>query len=128
MSRDASITLTWADGDYLFALKWGQLTQLQEACEAGPFVVLERLSSRTWRVEDISNVIRLGLIGGGMEPIKALKLVRAYVEARPPVENLLTAQVILSAGVIGAPDEDSVKKNGSPEETGSTVSLMENSE
>lgn len=128
MSRDASIDLTWADGDYRFRLAWGQLIELQEKCDAGPFVILNRLQAGTWRVQDISNVIRLGLIGGGMKPVDALKLVRTYVEERPPMENVLTAQAILSAGVAGAPEEDSVKKNDSLTETVSTVSPTESSE
>ena len=105
MSRDATVTFDWADGTYRFSLKWGQLAELQEACDAGPYVVLQRLHSGAWRIEDISNIIRLGLIGGKMEPVAALKLVRAYVEARPPMENLVPAQVILSAALMGAPEE-----------------------
>lgn len=105
MSRDAAIDLDWADGTYRFALKWGELTELQEKTDSGPYVVLHRLHSHQWRIEDISNVIRLGLIGGGLEPVKALKLVRTYVEARPPMENHPYAVAILSAGLIGAEDE-----------------------
>jgi hypothetical protein len=105
MSRDATVTFDWADGTHSFRLAWGQLSELQEKCEAGPYVVLQRLHSGEWRVEDISNIIRLSLIGGKMEPVAALKLVRAYVEARPPMENLVPAQVILSAALMGAPEE-----------------------
>lgn len=103
--RDATVTFDWADGTHSFRLAWGQLGELQEKCDAGPYVVLQRLHSGAWRIEDISNIIRLGLIGGKMEPAAALKLVRAYVEARPPMENLVPAQVILSAALMGAPEE-----------------------
>lgn len=103
--RDATVTFDWADGTYPFRLAWGQLAELQEKCDAGPYVVLQRLHSGEWRVEDISNIIRLGLIGGGREPSPALKLTRAYVEARPPMENLIPAQVILAAALMGAPEE-----------------------
>ncbi|MBY3386406.1 gene transfer agent family protein [Rhizobium laguerreae] len=105
MSRDAKITLTWADGDYVFRLGWSEIAALQEATDAGPYVVLNRLHTGQWRIEDISNVIRLGLIGGGLEPVKALKLIRTYVEARPPMENHPHAVAILAAGLIGAEDE-----------------------
>lgn len=103
--RDATVTFDWADGTYSFRLAWGQLAELQEKCDAGPYVVLQRLHSGEWRIEDISNIIRLGLIGGGMAPSPALKLTRAYVEARPPMESLIPAQVILSAALMGAPEE-----------------------
>lgn len=105
MSRDASIELDWADGHYIFRLAWGELRQLQEKCDAGPFVILSRLRGGTWRMDDISEVVRLGLIGGGATPADALKLVRDYVESRPPLENLMLATGILSAGVIPPADE-----------------------
>ncbi|MGB3044539.1 MAG: gene transfer agent family protein [Xanthobacteraceae bacterium] len=110
MSRDASITLDWADGTFPFRLAWGELEKLQEACDAGPYVILNRLVDNSWRVGDISNVIRLGLLGGGMTPVEALTKTREYVEKRPPVENLMTAQAILSAGLVGAPEEKLKKK------------------
>ncbi|MBF2716264.1 gene transfer agent family protein [Agrobacterium vitis] len=103
--RNAELTMPWADGDYIFRLGWGELEGLQEACDAGPYVILDRLQTSTWRVGDISHVIRFGLIGGGKTPVEALTLVRKWVEARPPAENLLFAQAILTAGIVGAPDE-----------------------
>lgn len=119
--RDARVSFDWADGTYSFRLAWGQLGELQEKCDAGPYVVLQRLHSGSWRIEDITNIIRLGLIGGGMEPSPALKLTRAYVEARPPMENLIPAQVILSAALMGAPEEKVGEENAaSPEENSST--------
>ena len=105
MTRSAEITLDWADGTYLFALKWGQLIELQEKCDAGPFVVLARLQDQSWRVGDIADTIRLGLIGGGTAPLDALKLTRTYVEARPPLENVRVAQAVLAAALMGAPEE-----------------------
>lgn len=105
MSRDGSITFPWADGDYTFRLGWGELETLQEAVDAGPWTVLDRLATRQCRVGDISHVIRLGLIGGGHEPVAALNLVRDYVEKRPPAENLLHAYSILAVAVQGKPEE-----------------------
>lgn len=104
--RGGRIEFDWADGTYSFRLAWGQLSELQEKCDAGPYVVLNRLHNGSWRIEDITNIIRLGLIGGGLQPSAALKLVRAYVEDRPPMENLIPAQVILSAALMGAPEEN----------------------
>lgn len=109
MSRDASIELDFGDGTYQFRLGWGELAKIQEACDAGPYVVFQRLSDSSWMLRDISEVIRWGLIGGGMKPTDALKLVRDYVEGRPPTECILFAQAILSAGLMGAPEEDTGK-------------------
>lgn len=119
--RDATVTFDWADGTYSFRLAWGQLAELQEKCDAGPYVVLQRLHSGEWRVEDISNIIRLGLIGGGMEPSPALKLTRTYVEARPPMESLIPAQVILSAALMGAPEEKVGEGDAASQKTNSST-------
>lgn len=124
MSRDASIVLDWAGGpEEQFRLAWGELAKLQEACDAGPFVILQRLNTGTWRIEDIANVIRWGLVGAGKTPAEASKLVRLYVEARPPMENRLTAYLILAAGVAGAPEEGLEKKSAAPDrDDASTIS------
>jgi hypothetical protein len=116
MSRDGALTADWADGTHEFRLAWGQLIELQEACDAGPYYILQRLFDGSWRVEYISQVMRLGLIGGGMPPPKALALVRRYVEERPPMENVLWAQAVLSAALMGARDEE-LEKRGSREST-----------
>ena len=104
--RDATLRdITFADGEYDFRLAWGQLAELQEKCSAGPMVVLDRLHTGTWLVEDIAQVIRLGLIGAGTPPPTARTLTVRYVEERPPLENVLLATVILKAAVMGAPEE-----------------------
>lgn len=105
MSRDARIDFPWADGDHTFRLAWGELEMLQEACDAGPYVVLSRLYGEDWKLGDIYHTLRLGLIGGGMKPAEALKLTATYIKRRPPVENIMFAQAVLSAGCHGAPEE-----------------------
>jgi hypothetical protein len=107
--------MVWADGDYTFRLAWGQIAELQDKCDAGPYVILQRLTNGQWRIQDISETIRLGLIGGGQKPVDAVKLVRTYVEARPPLENVLVAQAILGTALIGSPEEDRTKKKDEPE-------------
>jgi hypothetical protein len=116
MSRDGHIDLDWGDGTYRFRLAWGQLAELQEKCNAGPYVILSRLHSGEWRIEDLANVIRLGLIGGETSPTEALQLVRRYVEQRPLLENLPFAIAILNVALIGAPEE----KVGEPEAANQT--------
>lgn len=125
MSRDASIILAFGDGDYLFRLAWGELAKLQEACNAGPFVVMQRLSDGSCRLEDIQEVVRWGLIGGGMEPVKATKLVKLYVEGRPPAESRMIAYAVMAAGCLGAPEEQIEKKSEAPNPgNASTTSAM----
>lgn len=110
MSRDASVTLPWANGKYTFRLAWSELIKLQEETDSGPGLVLHRLTSLDCRVQDISHTIRLGLIGGGMEPTKALQMVTDYVESRPPLENRALAYGILAVAWHGPPDEQPGKR------------------
>lgn len=120
MSRDGSVTLPFADSDYQFRLAWGELITLQEERDAGAYVVLDRLLNFRWHVQDISSVIRLGLIGGGMDSIRALKMVRTYVEARPPMEHLVYAQRVLGAAIAGVSEEDVGKKSEAASQEGET--------
>lgn len=125
MSRTAKVSADLGGEAHDFCLRWGELIELQEQCDAGPGMVLMRLVANQWRLEDVPTVIRLGLIGGGLEPAKASRLVRTHVEARPQdiggEDGLgILAVKILSAALHGAPDEPV----GKPEETrnGSTIS------
>ena len=109
-TRDGSITRFFGDDEHEFRLAWKQLIELQEKRNCGPAIIMQHLLSGEWMVEDIREVIRVGLIGGGMTPGNALNMVRTYVEERPQDiagENglLMTAIVVMSAAIARVPDE-----------------------
>lgn len=128
MSRSAKVTLTWGDGEHIFRLRIGELVELQEKCDAGPAFILERLATARWKVQDIRETIRLGLIGGGLTPTKSLGLVQRYVDARPLQENINHAYVIIAAAVVGHEDEQLGKAEGEPETNLSPTSPEEKSD
>jgi len=109
-NRNGQVELDFGDGTYCFRLGWGELQKLQEACDAGPFAIFSRLGDMSFKAQDIREILRLGLIGGGLEPSKALALVRDYVEERPLMENVPLAQAVLGAALVGAPEEETGKK------------------
>lgn len=118
MQRDvftAKITITVYDGEYDFALKIGQLLELQEKTGVGPYVLMQRLINGDWRVRDAYEILRLGRIGAGATPIEALEFVRRVVEQRPIIENIAPALSVLSAALIGP--EDVSGKDEAPLET-----------
>jgi hypothetical protein len=115
-AHDGSLVIPWADGEYRFRLPIGQLRELQEKCKAGPPEVFFRLQANVWRVDDIRETIRLGLIGGGMQPTQALSLVTRYVDARPLMENYEPAMQIIGTALLGAVD-DQPRGKGAPEES-----------
>lgn len=104
-SRNAEASFDWADRTYRFRLPIGMLRELQEKTGAGPYELLRRIQAGAWRVDDLREVIRCGLIGGGLAPGEALRLVRLYVEERPLGESTYPAIIILAAAVFGVPDE-----------------------
>ena len=113
MSRDGSCEFEWADGTHRFRLAIGQARELEEKTGQGCHRLLERMASGDWRVADIRETIRLGLIGGGMEPLAALSLVRAYVDERPlSLTNLPAAKAILMAGLTATPGGEKPGKRG----------------
>lgn len=51
-----------------------------------------------WRIDDVREPIRLGLIGAGITPTEASILVQAYVDSRPLTEHIgLAAQIIMKS-------------------------------
>lgn len=101
---NAEVSFNWADGEHTFRLALGQLRELQEKTSAGPLELLRRLHAGTWRVDDARETIRLGLIGAGMKPTDAIKLVLRYVDERPASESVPPAQAILMAAIF--PEEE----------------------
>ena len=116
MSRTAKIELDFGDGSHVFRLALGELEELQEKCDAGPPLILNRIGGDQWRTADVRETIRLGLIGGGMEPLKALALVQRYVDERPDwMRNAQVAYGVLAAALVGAEDEPLEKPQGETE-------------
>lgn len=143
MSRDASIELDFAGEKRRFRLGIGQLVDLQEVCDSGPYVILDRLRTREravkivdiedevdgkivrrsarvslegeldppklpslCKVQEISNVIRLGLIGGGLDATQARSLTTRFVDLKVPELNRVLAFSVLAVALFGAPEEE----------------------
>ncbi|UXS38343.1 gene transfer agent family protein [Agrobacterium tumefaciens] len=78
----------FADGTYKFALTWPLAAEWEKTTERSLYATLLH-ATRTGIVNlnDARELVRLGLIGGGLPPTDALRLVRTYVEERPAAEN-----------------------------------------
>lgn len=114
--RDASIEHPFGDGEHKFRLAIGELEELQEKCDAGPLLVLRRLMGGEWRTDDVGETIRLGLVGAGMDSVKAVVLVKRYVHQRPAwIENAMLAQAILGMALFGPQDEEPGKPEAEAE-------------
>lgn len=92
-----SITLPFADGEYAFALRIGELRELEAKAACGIGALYRRLASGDFYAEDAGHIVRLGLIGGGASPAEALRLTNSYVLERPLAESVPLAMAILMA-------------------------------
>lgn len=100
MASVGEITQPFAGAIYRFAFGIDQLRELQEKTGDGPRPVYRRLCEGDWRVDDIRETIRLGLIGGGMSPSKVDSLIRRHVDRRPLMENERPARDALASVLI----------------------------
>ncbi len=117
MAANGEIELTWADGQHKFNVaKLRCVLELEDKCGVGVAEVFNRIREGKWKFNDIRETLRLGLIGGGMVPERALALVQRYVDERPFSESVLPAQAVLIAALVGVPG-DSLEKKPQAERT-----------
>lgn len=121
MSRSARIVIDWADGTFPFRLTIEHLAELQEKTGAGPWYIQWALSMMLVAAQGVLTppkeaspayvveTIRLGLIGGGMEPVAALKKVRAYVGSGQLSEHIPLAFAIIGAALQGVEEDEPEK-------------------
>jgi Phage tail tube protein, GTA-gp10 len=122
MSADGGIELFWGDMEHRFRMAIGEFRELQEKVNlrririgaplVGPMDLVRQLQANNAWPDDVRDVIRLGLVGGGMEPAAAHRLLVTYfddVDRYPPLSNMKPAFMILLAGLTG-PIEDAKKK------------------
>lgn len=121
---DPVVVADWGDDTYRFRLGIDQMLELEAKCDAGLYAIYSRVVGRAWKVNDIRETVRLGLIGGGKSPTDALKLTRLYVDQRPLLESWPLVLAVLDRCLT---PPDGLKKKAragaakpSPEATGST--------
>ena len=134
---ETGLELDFGDGRYLFALKFPQIIELERKCgrklpdgtilSKSVFQIFEEMTDGIGvgqddgqarfvgggqaNALDISETIRLGLIGGNsglvdgdaieVGPLTASSLVKSYVHERPLSEGIAVAWAILNAAITG---------------------------
>jgi len=126
VSLEPRIDLDFADGEYTFALLLPQLVELEDRCafvgadgakrrkgviaiysdllagltvEDGQIVAIPHLGRASGY--ECREVVRLGLIGGGVGSTKATDLVERYIDTAPLIRRWTMAAAILRAAVEG---------------------------
>lgn len=104
MNLSAELTLSWGGQDRDFAFKGKQIEGIEHDCNVGiGRVVLNILSQTDYTFKQLRQTIYWGLIGGGLSPTEAQKLVLLYVDGEPidkkndPSSTLKTAVACATA-------------------------------
>ena len=121
--EDGTVSLQFGGAEYSFRIAFGQWRELQESVNKprieigepplGPMGLLRAMLDGNAWPHDVREVIRLGLIGGGMKSDRALVLVKRHVEIGSYFVNMPTARTILQTAMFGPPD-DQVGKDPAP--------------
>lgn len=107
---DLSFTTFFGDGEHTFELTPALIRELETKCGSGVGMIANRLFSRTFAQADLTETIRLALLGGGgITPKRAHELIVAYVDGRPLIETYELAAKILERTLFGNPHEDKRK-------------------
>ena len=80
MDPRGSTHLDWGDGTYLFRLTVPGMVELEGVCDAPMAVIFRRVHAGEYSVSDIRETLRLGLIGGGLDPTAPLQKIRTQFE------------------------------------------------
>lgn len=116
MSRDGSVELVWGGDLRSFRLGIDELLALQEKRDAGIQEIANRLRLQTWRVQDVHETLRLGLMGGGMDAKVAQRLIDEQARPGKLASSALTAFAVLVSAIQGDED-DPVGKDAAARET-----------
>lgn len=115
---DGSVSMVWAGDLRKFRLApFGRLKELQDLCNAGPMEILRALQEDRWRVEYYREVLRLGLLGAGCREIDVVRLIKRYVDEAPPLESVLPAVYVLTAGLTWPKEAIEALGKSEPERT-----------
>ena len=112
--------ITWLGGSHAFGFQIGELRALQDETNSGPGEVLSRLNAGSWRVDDITSTLRLGLVGGGLSDADASAVITRVTAGSDAnwFTLALTASSVLSSGLFGNPDAPPEKPEGESLEDG----------
>lgn len=103
--RTARVTVEIGEGEFECELRLGELEALQSKIGLGPEKILERIQNREWFTDEVRQIIRLGLIGGGMSQTEALALINRNIVPGYLLEYIPVAMTILYAALIGVEDD-----------------------
>lgn len=98
----------FGDKERDFTLTDPMITELERQTGTGIGMLFQRLMASQFHLKDLSEIIRLGLIGANTDPQEASRLVEVYAHNRPMSEVLPLALDVITARWLGT---DEVQAN-----------------
>lgn len=117
MSRHGFTTFLWGDGDNTFRLPVAGIEELEDVTKKGAERIMYDVRSADWRVKDLRQTLRIGLIHGGLSPVDAELKVRRYFDERFAfLEHKVPVMRILQASLLPRLDDPVPKRKGGAKE------------
>lgn len=95
MTADISHTAFFGTAEQTFTLTDAMILELERLTDCGVGSLYQRVIAMAFKSTDLTEIIRLGLIGGGMNPETAMQLCQTYASNRPMSETFPLALDIL---------------------------------
>lgn len=99
------IVIPWPGGEHAFLLGIEQLRTIQQKTDCGPKFLLDKIGAGHWTVDELREVLRNGLIGGGMAHVDALRLVDRQFDDGTLIRFVSPSMAVLGACIFGPPDD-----------------------
>lgn len=104
-----TITRFFGAADRAFALTDDMILELERVTGTGIGALYRRAVAMQFNIADLSEILRLGLIGGGTHPEEAARLVNTWAKNRPLSETYPVALDVLDARWNGVDEKDTPK-------------------
>lgn len=107
MDGSGALTVPWAGDDRRFLIGIDQLRELEGHTNVGALLTYQRVVSGEAKEDEYRTIIRLGLLGGGMQQSEVSALLKVFCDGAKVSlrENRRVAQLVLLAGITGPPRE-----------------------
>lgn len=106
----------FGDAVYDFRLDIDGLRELQEKTDCGPAFLLQKIVAGHWRVDDLREPIRIGLVRGGLDATRAQILMLRYFDSGPLGKHATLAALIVQSAIF-EPEEIKTPGKRGPKRT-----------
>jgi len=100
----------FSNKEYSFHLKLGQIKALEKETNIGYYALYELLNFGKHSIDHILLILRLGLVGGGMESNEANTLVQKEVASQPFFTYVELARATLHNAIFGGDEVTTISE------------------